>query len=480
MLSELEKTVGRFIQAEGLFDSGGRVLLAVSGGADSTALVHVLTGLREAGELEADFHCVHFNHQLRGGQADEDERFVVELAGQLGLGITVRTIDVRGFAKRGRLSIETAARQLRTEGLIEIAKEQGCSIVVTAHHKGDNCETVIQRLSRGTGFRGLGGIWPLREFVEGIKFARPMLCVGRERIVGYLRQRDLKWRVDHSNADCSFRRNYIRHRLIPALEQECEGAVGELLWGLSRSARRLYEVVSRRADAVWGENCDSEEGVVRLNVAGLAGESPMVQVELIRRALVSIGSGERGLTEQHYERVMELACAEGGKTVELPGRYAARRERGAVVFEQAAGSGGNVERGDESVDPAVPGQTRFGRYAINACIEEVERGKSGDWIGPADSDAEYRYEECFDLETIRLPLTVRYRRAGDRFVPLGMTSEKKVGKFLTAARVSRSVRENVLIVADAEKVIWVCPVRMSEECKVTESTARVLRLRIDE
>lgn len=480
MLSKLEKKVGRFIRAEGLFRSGRNLLLAISGGADSTALVHLLTALRLAGELDIDLQCVHFNHQLRGEDADADERFVVELAEELGLGVTVRRIDVHGHANRNKLSIETSARCLRTEGLIALGVEQGRRTVVTGHHKDDNAETVMQRLSRGTGIRGLGGIRPLNEFGGGIEFARPLLCITREEIVAYLRDRHLKWRVDHSNEDCGFRRNYIRHRLVPALQAGCEDSLSSMLWGLSCSARRLYEVVSGRAEAVWAASCDSEEGMVKLDVGGFLGESPMVQVELIRRALVSLGSGERYLTEQHYERVMGLAGAEGGKTVDLPGLFLARREHGALVFERPAGSGGGLEHSDESVDPAIPGQTRFGRYAINARVDGVGQCDSGDGMRAVDSDAKYRYEECFDFDRIKPPLRVRYRHPGDRFVPLGMTSEKKVGKFLTAARVARDVRENVVIVADAEKIIWVCPVRMSEECKVTRDTSRVVRLRIEE
>jgi len=131
MLSTLEKTVGRFIRAEGLFRSGRKLLLAISGGADSTALVHLLTALSRAGELDIDLQCVHFNHQLRGEDADEDERFVVELAEQLGLGVTVRRIDVHGHSNRNKLSIETSARYLRTEGLIALGGEQGRRTVVT-------------------------------------------------------------------------------------------------------------------------------------------------------------------------------------------------------------------------------------------------------------------------------------------------------------------------------------------------------------
>jgi len=241
----------------------------------------------------------------------------------------------------------------------------------------------------------------------------------------------------------------------------------------------LYELVCRRADAVWARGCQSGKKRVALDVGILAGEQPMVQVELIRRSLVCVGSGERDLSEQHYERIIGLVCADGGKTVELPGPFAARRERGVLVFEHLSESDGAVNLAEESMDLTVPGQTRFGRYAVNACVEEIGRGRAGGRMLADDADAKYRQEECFDFDTIQPALRVRHRRPGDRFVPLGMKSEKKVGKFLTAAQVPSDVRDNALIVEDAKKTIWVYPVRMSEECKVTATTARVLRLRID-
>ena len=154
MLNAFEKKIDAFIEKEGLFNSGTKVLLAVSGGADSMALLEVMYALREEGKLHRDLFCAHINHQLRGLDADADENFVIEQTKKLKLPIITKRIDVRAFALQNKLSIETEARKLRIKRLIEIAGANNANCIATAHHKNDNAETILYRLVRGTGFRG--------------------------------------------------------------------------------------------------------------------------------------------------------------------------------------------------------------------------------------------------------------------------------------------------------------------------------------
>jgi len=193
MVSELEQRIADFVRDNELLDSAGRVLLAVSGGADSTALLYAMCALKDRGILVAELVCAHINHRLRGIRGDQDEEFVVEQAEKLGLKVRTRRVDVRGFARKARLSIETAAREMRISALLEIAAECDCNLVATAHQKDDNAETVVQRLARGTGIRGLGGIWPRRALGQGhIRFVRPMLCATRCDVIAYLKGRNSK------------------------------------------------------------------------------------------------------------------------------------------------------------------------------------------------------------------------------------------------------------------------------------------------
>lgn len=480
MSSQFEKKVADFVRANDLVGSAKRLLLAVSGGADSTALLQVMHVLRTEKVFAAELLCAHINHQLRAGDADLDQQFVVAQAAKLKLPVTTRRLDVRGCSRRNRLSIETAARELRIRALSDIAKTCNCDAIVTAHQKNDNAETVLQRLTRGTGFRGLAGIWPARVFADGTKFVRPLLCVGRDQIVAYLRERNLKWRGDHTNADCTYRRNYIRHCLLPEVQRHCADSVPEQLFELAQSARRFHTSVCARAERLWPELARNIGREIALDLQMFLHEPPPVKIELIRRSLARLGCGERDLTRRHYKSMLQLAEQNvTGRKIELPGGFIVCCEYGGLILaplsnRPAAGARPHVEKhSDESVTLNIPGQTRFGECLIEATILEADSAGIRQFAeGKTDC------VERFDLDKVRLPLIVRPRRPGDRFVPLGRKSEKKVGKFLTAQGVPRRIRHQVLVVAGAEEIIWVWPVRMSEQAKVTADTRTILQLQM--
>ena len=478
MLSEFEKKVACFAERHELLGSARNVALAVSGGADSTALLYVMRALKGEKIFGAELLCAHVNHQLRGEEADLDEAFVLAQAAELNLAAATRRVDVRGFAHQNKLSIETAARQLRIGALTEIAGENHCDLIATAHQKNDNAETVLQRLARGTGFRGLGGIWPMRVFADGAAFIRPLLSVTRDEILGYLHERNVPWRRDPTNADCAYRRNYMRHRLLPALQRDCAGSVVEQLSELAQRARGLQSLIGRRADRLWPDVADCTGEQVSLDLKRFAAQPHAVQIELVRRSLTGVGCGEQGLTQRHYACILRLAQQDvTGGQMDLPGRFLVRHERGNLIFAlsqadeimvgQAPPYITSSTQTGEPVQLEIPGRTRFGAYLIEATICTVESKFRAS--GPA---------ERFDLDKVKRPLQVRSRRAGDRFVPLGMSGEKKLGKFLTAQRVPREGRRKVLVVSDSEKIIWVWPLRISEQAKISPGTRRILQLQI--
>jgi tRNA(Ile)-lysidine synthase len=474
MLLEFEKKVAGFIEANGLFGSADKVLLAVSGGADSTALMYAVCAIKAGNVLSGDILCAHINHQLRGSESDGDEAFVVAQADKLNLAVTTRRLDVRGFAHKNKLSIETAARKLRIESLLDIAKANNCRWVATAHQKDDNAETVIHRLARGTGFRGLAGIWPLRCFANGIGFVRPLLCVRRDEIVEYLSKRNLKWRVDRTNDDCSYRRNYIRHRLLPALQQQCAGSIVEQLFELAQSAQRFYSLICSGVDKIWPELADCAADNVALDLKSFLAQPPVVKVEIVRRSLTHLGGGERDLTHQHYERILQLAEQNvSGKTIELPDNFVVWLEYGNLIFARRQESSPVKKHTDKTVELQIPGWTQFGSFLIEATILETDKKRFERF-----KQEKPNFVEWFDLDNVDLPLAVCFRQPGDRFWPLGLAGEKRIGKFLTAAKVPHQIRKKVLVVADSEKIIWVWPIRISEQAKVTSRTRKILQLQI--
>ena len=479
MLSEFERKVADFLKANELFGDVSKMLLAVSGGADSMALLYMMQALKEHDVLRADLHCVHINHLLRSDQAEKDEDFVITQATKLQLGVTTRRIHVREFARENKLSIETAARKLRMKNLIDIARANQCSQIITGHQKDDNAETVVHRLLRGTGFRGLAGIWPARTFDNGIRFVRPLLCVTRDEILKYLCEKNLKWQEDLTNLDCRYTRNYIRHQLLPVLRQDFNGSLVEQLFELSESAQRFHKNVCIKTGEIWPKITEGKDKKIILNLELFSRQSQPVKVELIRRSLAHIGCGEVNMTQQHYQNILQLAERNvTGRTIELPGGFIVRREYHDLIFSNrrvglgsATGAPPKSCQQDkaEPVTVKIPGKTQFGQYFIEAKILEAnEKYKA----------TKTNFIEHFDLDKIKLPLVVRFRKSGDRFVPLGQRGEQRIGKFLTAQKVPTDLRQKVLVVTNSENIIWLWPIRISEQAKITNKTRKIIKLRI--
>jgi tRNA(Ile)-lysidine synthase len=490
MLKDFEQKVADFISAEGFFSSGQNVLLACSGGADSTALLHVMAKFVADGVLPlasakalpglireqrrravagVKIYCAHINHQLRGDEAGRDEDFVVGQCCKLGLPLVTRKIDVRRYAKKERMSIESAARKLRIEALIEIARQQSCTCIAIAHQKNDNAETVLQRLSRGTGLRGLCGIWPVKQFSVGIRFVRPLLCVTRPQIIRYLEECGLKWCEDRTNLDYYYRRNFIRNRLLPALQKDCKTDIVEQLGGLANTARGFYRLICRSAGEIWADVAKLEDKTVLLDSGILRKLQPEVKIETVRRALIHLAVGEQDLTQRHYRDVLRLS---EGKIIQLPDGIEAHRQGGKIVFAHRRDRDCRARQ----VQPKklkIPGQTEFAGIRIEAEIFDYDSAKFKNFKANKNNAVEW-----LDFERVKPPIVVRFRKSGDRFRPLGLTGEKKVGKFLTGVKASEKLRRKILVIADAEKIIWLCPVRISERAKVAAHTKQILQLNV--
>lgn len=481
MPDSIEKSVADFLRIHRIFTGADGVLVAVSGGADSICLLHVLKTLRDQGSFDARLVCAHVNHGLRGRAGDADEQSVIEHASSLGLPVVARSIDVRAHAETHQLSIETAGRQLRLAALAEIVREQGCSWVATGHHKDDNAETIIHRLRRGTGFRGLAGIRPIRRLGDGLWLARPLLCVTRDEIVRYLREYALQWREDHTNADTTYTRNYIRHILLPLLQQESRTCLAEGLSDLALSAGRLHDRIRQEVEKARIGMTQPGEDAVRIDATGLALLPELVATELIRQTLVSLGSGERDLTERHYRNILRLARRRTtNEAVSLPGGFCARCESAQVVLSRgtshARHSRHSTPRFGAQSAPCIvtiPGRTQFRGYEIDARIlgrDEIDAREITGNKGP--------FTEYMDWNRVKPPVVVRSRLPGDRFEPLGLGAAKKVGKFLTTAKVPRELREHTIVFADQERMLWVCPVRIAEPVRVRDGTQRLLKLTV--
>jgi len=448
---------------DGMWTPGTGVLAAVSGGADSTCLLDLFRRLRE--ESPFDLTVAHLNHSLRGAESDRDEEFVRSLAGRLGLPFHVRRLSP-GSLEGSKDGLEAAARRARYAFLEETARETGAKRVALGHTRDDQAETFLLRLVRGSGTRGLAGIYPV---VEGL-FIRPLLGVGRSDVEAYLKERSLPWRLDSSNADPGRTRNRIRSLLLPLLREEFNP---EIVPALSRATEIL-----REEEAYLDEvTRHLARRLLRREASGVALSIPAVRVlhpalrrRLLRRALEEAG-GRGPAAPAGFEAVeaLEELAREGrhGAAVSLGGGLEAR-----VLYS-------DLSLLDTLSDPPlqgdvplpVPGEAALPGLGLLLKAREVEASSIGD---PRTGSASDR--ALLDADALPGPLLVRSRRSGDTFRPLGCAGEAKLKSYLIDRKVPRPARERVPLVVSGSRIAWVVGFQIDDRYKVTPGTRRILVL----
>jgi tRNA(Ile)-lysidine synthase len=256
------------------------------------------------------------------------------------------------------------------------------------------------------------------------------------------------------------------------LQKNSAGDIVENLAVLSKVSRGFYLIICRTTDAIWPGIATAKEQTITLDSVKLTAQPAEIKIEIIRRALTHLCAGEQDVTERHFTNILRLS--DDGRS-QLPNRIIVYRQGGKIVFEKHLKTKPAQPIAADPVVLKVPGATQFGPCTINADIIEIEQKDLAGF-----KKTKTNFVEWFDFGKLKLPLEIRPRKRGDKFWPLGLAGEKRVGKFLTAAKVSQSLRRRLLVVADSEKIIWLCPVRISERAKVTKDTRRVIQIKISD
>jgi tRNA(Ile)-lysidine synthase len=326
-MTGLHQQIQRTIRREALLPAGSRVVIGLSGGADSVALTCLLRELADTGGFSLA-GLAHFNHQLRPS-ADRDERFCRELAGRMGLEIAVEQADVAGYAQREALSLEDAARRLRYAFLERVATRWGADRIAVGHTIDDQAETVLLKLVRGAGLTGLGAIAPRRGHV-----IRPLLGVTKRELVAFLVSRDGSWLEDETNADVDNPRNRIRHLVLPELERAYPGA-GKSVARMAEASRADAEFLDRQSADLYDAVAQTTPGTVTIDVAALtAAPVPLIRRVLLMAMREVCVSREFGLDHiRAAEDVLSGSCP----GTDVPGgRWELRRKK-LVLSQQGPG-----------------------------------------------------------------------------------------------------------------------------------------------
>lgn len=461
----LFRRVAEVVRREGLLRPGDRVLVGVSGGPDSVCLLTLLTELRESGRLPGLLlHIAHVNYGLRGEESDGDEAFVRELGARMEVGVSVER--VRLSPKSGG-SLQSRAREIRYAFFARLLREQGLTAVATGHTADDQAETVLLWLIRGAGTGGLAGIPVLREG----RIIRPLLGVTRIDVLDYLACRGLSSRSDASNAGRIYRRNRIRHEVLPLLRSFNP----RIVEGLAREAEILAAdaaVLEELEEDRWREVLEEAvSGRVVLNRARLAAQPLGLRRRLVRRALALVRGNARGLTFRHVDDILGTLLEGGeGAGLNLPGGVGVARAGEGLRFWSGEA---DQERGAEQewasgLPLPIPGEVRVGARGRLSAVEDPVEGDEG---------PEGRSHVVVDGDQLRGPLVVRAWRPGDWFCPAGMGGKrKKLQDFFVDQKVRRDGRGRVPLVVAPAGIVWVVGYRGDERFRAGAAAARPITL----
>jgi tRNA(Ile)-lysidine synthase len=460
----------RTLRTHGLLPPGSRVAVALSGGADSVALLVVL---RELAGTEG-FRVVgaaHLNHQLRGADADADAQFCRNLAAGFEMPIEIEQVDVGAIARETGASIEHAGHTARYAFFERAAARLDATAVAVAHTKDDQAETFLLRLLRGAGPRGLGGMHP-----RAGRVVRPFLETTRSDVRDFLRDRHIAFREDQSNADLAIARNRIRHELLPLLDTRFAPGVVEILDREAAIAREDADYLDAGARAAAARLISKSARGVELDAATLLAEPPAVRRRVIRLAQQMAAGPATFVGFDAGEAVLRFLVSKRTGQLDLPGHRVNRRGN-LVVLTRSRGRERPPRAPDFIYQLEVPGRVAVpeAACAIAADTRSVPSGRSA---GDVWQLAGRSNEAVIEARRLVSPLAVRNRRAGDRFRPLGLHGRKTLQDFFVDAKVDRFEREITPVVVDSSgRIVWVAGHALAEEFRVTAATKDVVILK---
>lgn len=442
----MEQKVNAYIQKYHMLEKGEKIVIGVSGGADSVCLLFLLLSLRSEWDLK--LQAVHVHHGLRGADADADERYVRELCQTQNVPLCVFHEDVKAYAKERGMTEEEAGRVLRRERFVQIKNETGASKIALAHHKNDNVETVLWNLSRGSGIRGAGGIRP-----KNGDWIRPLLCVTREEIEDYLCERKIAYCEDATNKEDDYTRNRLRNHVIPYLQEEINARAVEHIADAVEQFRAVGEYLEKET-ARYLQTCIRRQGETWILQKEQFEQVPEVlQSYVLHEVLGEVAGQKKDLAQIHVRMVRELLEKQVGRTCDLPYQIQVRRCYEGLEISKAVLK-------EEIEQPQVEMRT-------------FSRGER------ALTFPENPYTKWFDYDIIKGTVTLRHREPGDYISINKAGGTKKLKQYFIDEKVPQKEREDIWLLADGKQIMWIVGYRQSQEYQITDHTRTILEVKIN-
>lgn len=431
------RTVSAYIEKHQLFDTNDLIIVGLSGGADSVALLHILVRL--------GYNCIaaHCNFHLRGKESDEDEIFTGKLAKQLNVSFYKKNFDTTTYARENHLSIEMAARDLRYQWFEQIREEFQAQVIAVAHHQDDSVETFLLNMIRGTGVRGLSGIRPKNGAV-----VRPLLSVNRIKIVEWLAKENINFQTDSTNLSDAYTRNFIRLRIIPLLE-ELNPSVKEAIIRTSNHLSDLEKVYTSWLEKERPQIIDSQH---RISIPKLLNTSAPQSLlyELIKPF---------GFTRLLSDSIFSSVQGQSGKIFDAPHtNYRIIKDREFLLISTQKEKNNMIYSITDDDSLEYPIKLKTFTKSIESTFEILK-----------ETNIAY-----FDYNKLIFPLTLRTWHKGDSFIPFGMKGRKKISDYFADRKFNRIQKEQIWLLCSGIDIIWIIGERTDERYRIKKSTKRAL------
>ena len=473
----LQNRIAEFCRQKELLKRGDRILLGLSGGADSVCLFLVLSELAKSWELT--LVPVHVNHNLRGGEAMQDQRFCEELCRRHQRELTVVSVPVAELAREHGWTLEEAGRNARYRAFGELAGQHQCNRIAVAHHKNDQAETVLFQLFRGSRVKGLSGMSAANGSI-----IRPLLCVTREEIEAYLQEKQQEYCIDHTNLCEEYTRNLIRHKILPLAEQlqpkavehvaETAGYLERVEDLLERQTRVLYQqAVIRKENAPQGQE-------VVLSIPVLKGAEPLLAERVLYQALCTAAGGKKDIASVFVTDCMALLKKQTGRRVNLPGGLLAKKQYEELWIGRELSYRMAAEDFSEQVVKDFPFTVFLPEIGKNMTLTLIDRGKNAEFSEEnLRSIPKSTYTKSFNYDKIKEIVSVRLPAKEDTIALYTDGRGKKALDVLKEAKIPAEGRKRYPVLAAGTEVLWIPGIRGSEAFRVTEETKYVLNATID-
>lgn len=460
------KKVEDYIVKWNMLKEDDKIVVGVSGGADSVCLLFVLLELQQ--RIAFDLVAVHVNHELRGKDADEDEKFVKKLCEEQGVLCISYSKDVEAIAKERKLSLEEAGRDVRREIFLHTMREYGGTKIALAHHMNDNVETFFMNAARGTGLKGLGGIKPVSDM-----FIRPLLCLERKEIEEFLHNRGIEYCTDDTNATDEYMRNRVRNHIIPYMEKEMNSQVVSHISETMAQLQQLQMFLEEEIEKYFEVCVKKKKNGYIFKEDGFYTIPEAIRPLVFKKILVKVCGKEKDLGENHLQSLMQLMQKQVGKKIDLPYTMEAKRVYEGICVakldEQEEEEAPVVEI--DFSDSEIQDIYWQGKHIVCRLLSEV----------PKESEkAQKNNTKWFDYDIISHKLAIRARRAGDYITihPSGKTQKLKA--FFVNEKIPQEKRKEIMLLADEQHVLWVEGFRTNCFYEAKEKTKRVLEIQVDE